>query len=150
MNSLTHSCIHSFASFAILAFSGRAFFIIRATGAEFRISVSGSTICAFAATEALWSLVVVFVFSWSPSELSSAMAGADGALAVVAAGDAVEELVVASASCGSAFGGRVVDIFLAYLFASQAGVKRLVGSERSTDRAKAGLADKVCEQRGTG
>jgi hypothetical protein len=35
MNSLTHSCIHSFASLAILAFSGRAVFIIRATGAKF-------------------------------------------------------------------------------------------------------------------
>jgi hypothetical protein len=34
MNSLTHSCIHSFASFAIFAFSGRAVFIILATGAK--------------------------------------------------------------------------------------------------------------------
>lgn len=34
INSLTHSCIHSFASFAILAFSGRAVFMIRATGAK--------------------------------------------------------------------------------------------------------------------
>jgi hypothetical protein len=31
MNSLTHSCMHSFASLAILAFSGRASFMIRAT-----------------------------------------------------------------------------------------------------------------------
>lgn len=35
MNSDTHSCIHSFASFAILAFSGRADFMILATGAKF-------------------------------------------------------------------------------------------------------------------
>ncbi len=34
INSLTHSCIHSFASFAILAFSGRAVFMILATGAK--------------------------------------------------------------------------------------------------------------------
>jgi len=40
INSLTHSCMHSFASLAIFAFSGRAVFIIRATGAKFRISVS--------------------------------------------------------------------------------------------------------------
>ena len=40
MNSLTHSCMHSLASFAILAFSGRAVFIIRATGAKLRILAS--------------------------------------------------------------------------------------------------------------
>ena len=40
MNSLTHSCMHSFASFAILAFSGRAVFIIRATGAKLRMLAS--------------------------------------------------------------------------------------------------------------
>ena len=40
INSLTHSCMHSFASFAILAFSGKAVFMIRATGAKFRISVA--------------------------------------------------------------------------------------------------------------
>ncbi|KAH9815701.1 hypothetical protein Tdes44962_MAKER00949 [Teratosphaeria destructans] len=34
MNSLTHSCMHSLASFAILAFSGKAVFMIRATGAK--------------------------------------------------------------------------------------------------------------------
>ena len=34
MNSLTHSCMHSFASFAIFAFSGNAVFMIRATGAK--------------------------------------------------------------------------------------------------------------------
>lgn len=42
MNSLTHSCMHSLASFAILAFSGNAVFMIRATGAKFRISASAS------------------------------------------------------------------------------------------------------------
>jgi hypothetical protein len=31
INSLTHSCMHSLASFAILAFSGSAVFMIRAT-----------------------------------------------------------------------------------------------------------------------
>lgn len=31
INSLTHSCIHSLASFAILAFSGKASFMMRAT-----------------------------------------------------------------------------------------------------------------------
>jgi hypothetical protein len=40
MNSLTHSCMHSFASFAILAFSGSAVFIIRATGAKLRMLAS--------------------------------------------------------------------------------------------------------------
>lgn len=40
MNSLTHSCIHSLASFAILAFSGRASFMIRATGAKLRMLAS--------------------------------------------------------------------------------------------------------------
>ena len=40
MNSLTHSCIHSLASLAILAFSGRAVFMIRATGAKFRMLAS--------------------------------------------------------------------------------------------------------------
>lgn len=42
MNSLTHSCIHSFASLAILAFSGRAVFIILATGAKFLMLESSS------------------------------------------------------------------------------------------------------------
>lgn len=32
MNSLTHSCMHVLASLAILAFSGNAVFMIRATG----------------------------------------------------------------------------------------------------------------------
>ena len=45
MNSLTHSCMHSFASFAILAFSGRAVFMIRATGAKFRMSASDAGPC---------------------------------------------------------------------------------------------------------
>ena len=40
MNSLTHSCIHSFASLAIFAFSGSAFFMIRATGAKLRMLAS--------------------------------------------------------------------------------------------------------------
>jgi len=40
MNSLTHSCIHSFASFAIFAFSGSAVFIILATGAKFLMLAS--------------------------------------------------------------------------------------------------------------
>jgi hypothetical protein len=40
MNSLTHSCIHSLASLAILALSGRAFFMIRATGAKLRMLAS--------------------------------------------------------------------------------------------------------------
>lgn len=34
MNSLTHSCMHSLASFAIFAFSGRAVFMIRATATQ--------------------------------------------------------------------------------------------------------------------
>lgn len=42
MNSLTHSCIHSLASFAILAFSGNAVFMIRATGAKLRMLASDS------------------------------------------------------------------------------------------------------------
>src|SRR5947208_6688061 len=45
MNSLTHSCIHSLASFAIFAFSGRAVFIIRATGAKLRMLASDTVIC---------------------------------------------------------------------------------------------------------
>ena len=40
MNSLTHSCMHSFASFAIFAFSGSAVFMIRATGAKLRMLAS--------------------------------------------------------------------------------------------------------------
>jgi len=52
MNSLTHSCIHSFASLAILAFSGRAVFIIRATGAAFRILASESSLSFFDALDA--------------------------------------------------------------------------------------------------
>ena len=42
MNSETHSCMHSFASFAIFAFSGKADFIIRATGAKLRMLASDS------------------------------------------------------------------------------------------------------------
>ena len=40
INSLTHSCMHSFASLAILALSGSAVFMIRATGAQFRMLAS--------------------------------------------------------------------------------------------------------------
>lgn len=40
MNSLTHSCIHSLASLAILALSGKAVFMIRATGAKLRMLAS--------------------------------------------------------------------------------------------------------------
>lgn len=40
MNSLTHSCMHSLASFAILAFSGSAVFMMRATGAKLRMLAS--------------------------------------------------------------------------------------------------------------
>lgn len=47
MNSLTHSCMHSFASFAILAFSGSAVFIILATGAKFLILESKTCLEAF-------------------------------------------------------------------------------------------------------
>ena len=43
MNSLTHSCIHSLASFAILALSGKAFFMMRATGAKLRMLASSSS-----------------------------------------------------------------------------------------------------------
>lgn len=45
INSLTHSCIHSFASFAIFALSGRADFIIRATGAKLRMLASEESSC---------------------------------------------------------------------------------------------------------
>lgn len=45
MNSLTHSCMHSLASFAILAFSGKAVFMMRATGAKLRMLASISTLC---------------------------------------------------------------------------------------------------------
>ena len=47
MNSLTHSCMHSFASFAILAFSGSAVFIIRATGAKFLMLASEDEVSCF-------------------------------------------------------------------------------------------------------
>ena len=40
MNSLTHSCMHSLASLAIFAFSGKAIFMIRATGAKLRMLAS--------------------------------------------------------------------------------------------------------------
>jgi len=46
MNSLTHSCMHSFASFAILALSGRAIFMIRATGAKLRMLASDAVAAA--------------------------------------------------------------------------------------------------------
>jgi len=42
INSDTHSCMHSLASFAIFAFSGRADFMIRATGAKLRMLASES------------------------------------------------------------------------------------------------------------
>lgn len=45
INSLTHSCMHSLASFAILAFSGRAVFMIRATGAKLRMLASDDPSC---------------------------------------------------------------------------------------------------------
>lgn len=44
INSLTHSCMHSLASFAIFAFSGRAVFMIRATGAKLRMLASDATV----------------------------------------------------------------------------------------------------------
>jgi len=47
MNSLTHSCMHSLASLAIFAFSGSAIFMIRATGAKFRMLASDTKL-AFA------------------------------------------------------------------------------------------------------
>lgn len=40
MNSLTHSCMHSLASFAIFALSGNAVFMIRATVAKLAIDAS--------------------------------------------------------------------------------------------------------------
>jgi hypothetical protein len=42
INSDTHSCMHSLASLAIFAFSGRADFIILATGAKLRMLASES------------------------------------------------------------------------------------------------------------
>src|SRR6187402_2906555 len=45
INSLTHSCMHSFASFAIFAFSGRAVFMIRATGAKLPMLASDEPSC---------------------------------------------------------------------------------------------------------
>ena len=45
MNSLTHSCMHSLASFAIFAFSGSAVFMIRATGAKLRMLASDKSSC---------------------------------------------------------------------------------------------------------
>ena len=45
MNSETHSCMHSFASFAIFAFSGNAVFMIRATGAKLRMLASETWLC---------------------------------------------------------------------------------------------------------
>ena len=43
MNSETHSCMHSFASLAIFAFSGSAVFMILATGAKLCMLASEST-----------------------------------------------------------------------------------------------------------
>jgi hypothetical protein len=51
MNSLTHSCMHSFASFAILALSGRAVFMMRATGAKLRILASDAAALLFVLLE---------------------------------------------------------------------------------------------------
>jgi hypothetical protein len=44
MNSLTHSCMHSLASLAILALSGSAIFMIRATGAKLRMLASDAVL----------------------------------------------------------------------------------------------------------
>jgi len=44
MNSLTHSCMHSFASLAIFAFSGKAIFMMRATGAKLRMLASEAVV----------------------------------------------------------------------------------------------------------
>lgn len=44
MNSLTHSCMHSLASLAILALSGNAVFMMRATGAKLRMLASCSSL----------------------------------------------------------------------------------------------------------
>src|ERR1700761_5537666 len=44
INSETHSCMHSFASFAIFAFSGKAIFMIRATGAKLRMLASDAAL----------------------------------------------------------------------------------------------------------
>lgn len=52
MNSLTHSCMHSFASFAILAFSGKAVFMILATGAKLRMLASEAPSCFVVLPEA--------------------------------------------------------------------------------------------------
>jgi hypothetical protein len=49
MNSLTHSCMHSFASLAILALSGSAIFMIRATGAKLRMLASEAVLLFAAA-----------------------------------------------------------------------------------------------------
>jgi hypothetical protein len=49
MNSLTHSCMHSLASLAILAFSGSAIFMIRATGAKLRMLASDAVLLFAAA-----------------------------------------------------------------------------------------------------
>lgn len=46
MNSLTHSCMHSLASLAILALSGRAIFMMRATGAKLRMLASDDAVRA--------------------------------------------------------------------------------------------------------
>jgi len=55
MNSLTHSCMHSLASLAIFAFSGRAVFIILATGAKFRMLASdAASFFAFDLEEGAW------------------------------------------------------------------------------------------------
>ena len=43
INSLTHSCMQSFASLAIFALSGNAIFMIRATGAKLRMLASETT-----------------------------------------------------------------------------------------------------------
>lgn len=44
MNSLTHSCMHSFASLAIFALSGSAVFMIRATVARLEMKASGEVL----------------------------------------------------------------------------------------------------------
>jgi len=55
MNSDTHSCIHSLASFAIFAFSGRADFMIRATGAKLRMLASESRLLLAGAVDERWA-----------------------------------------------------------------------------------------------
>jgi hypothetical protein len=75
INSLTHSCMHSLASFAILAFSGRAVFIIRATaaGKVQKLAIQSDKECMFHQTKCQGRKGVALIWIESAKETARVM-----------------------------------------------------------------------------